>query len=137
VYRLLLLALLAGCEQPPPGPTVHQLHAIIRPDSTGRWYVQNDVDHAPIGITTRVDQGPDFVRIFFTRGYSHAGTIQVTSDDDFRDRVSGHSNLGLNHATVRIVAGGQVIDPATVWDHAPVGSGNLWVSVTMVQAPQQ
>ena len=111
---------------------VAHLHAILRPDDAGRWYIQADTDHAPIGIVPHVEQGPDFVRVFFDRDYRFAGVIQVTSDDDFGGIISGHSNLGLNAATIRVHANGKMIDPATVRQYVPAGGGNLWISVTMV-----
>ncbi len=114
-----------------PAEIVH-LHAVLRPDSSGRWFVQSDEDHAPYGILLQVEQTSEFVRIFFDRNYSHAGAIHVTSDDDFRNIISGHSNLGLNAATIRVVANGKVIDPASVIALVPPGSGNFWITVTMV-----
>lgn len=114
-----------------PVEIVH-LHAVLRPDSSGRWFIQNDEDHAPFGILLQVEQGPDFVRIFFDRNYTHAGAIHVTADDDFRGTISGYSNLGLNAATIRVVANGHVIDPAAVTSFVPPGAGNFWITVTML-----
>lgn len=113
---------------------VRQLHAVLRPDANGRWYVQSDVDHSPIGISWGVEQTSEFVRIFFFENFTHAGVIQITSDDDFAGRVRGYSNLGLNNATIRIEVDGRRIDPARILDHVPTAAraGNLWVSVTMV-----
>lgn len=121
----------AHASAPPPVEVAH-LHAILRPDSAGRWFIQNDVDHMPIGVLMQVEQTPEFVRIFFDRNYTHAGVIQITSDDDFRGTIAGHSNLGLNAATIRITANGRPIDPAAVYAFVPPGAGNLWISVTMV-----
>lgn len=119
--------------QTPPPAEVSHLFCVLRPDSAGRWFVQDDIDHAPVGISSFVEQGPDFLRLFFDRTYSHAGVIQVSTDDSFGDHVSGHSNLGRSNATIRLVANGQVIDPARVWEYVPpAGGGNLWVSVVMV-----
>jgi hypothetical protein len=147
-WALVLAAPLTACgggdvippaqAQAAPEPANHHLHAIVRPDAAGRWYVQADVDHAPSGISPTVEQGRDergpFVRVFFSRSYSHAGIVHISSDDDFGAAgITGHSNLGLNNATIRIHAKGRLIDPATVWDHLPSGAGNLWVSVTMMQ----
>lgn len=155
IFALLAGLLVVACGGDGPGPSpglistahaaapasaatveVAHLHAVLRPDSSGRWFVQSDVDHMPIGILRQVEQGPDFVRIFFDRTYTHAGSIQVTSDDDFMGTISGYSNLGLNNATIRIVANGRVIDPATVLAFVPPGSGNLWITVTMVNKPR-
>lgn len=111
---------------------VVQLHAILRPDNNGRWYIQDNVDHTPLGISLTVEQTSEFVRIFFNRTYKFAGTIQVTSDDDFNVVVNGYSNLGLNSATIRVYANGKMIDPATVYNYIPVGSGNFWINATMV-----
>ncbi len=149
---LATLAALAGCgggedpiirsaqAQQAPTVTVEHLHAILRPDANGRWYVQTDQgpradpDHASYGISWEVEQTSEYVRIFFFRTYTHAGTIQITSDDDFAGRVKGYSNLGLNSATIRIEVDGRRIDPGRILDHVPTAasSGNLWVNVTMV-----
>lgn len=116
------------------GWRVERLHCIVRPGPVGRWYVQRDVDHEPLGVLPQLEQGPDFLRIFFERSYTHAGVIQVSTDDDFGPYLSAHSNLGLNHATLRLYVDGMLIDPADVyrWTWVAPGSGNLWVSVTML-----
>ncbi len=112
---------------------MHQLHGIVRPDASGKWYVQNDVDHAAVGIVG-VSQTNEYLEVLLDRAYSHAGTIQVTVDDDFNGTCTAGSNLGLSSARVRIKCNGVQIDPANVYSYAPVrGSGNLWVNVTMVQ----
>jgi hypothetical protein len=113
--------------------TVHHLHGIVRPDENGVWYVQNDVDHAPVGIVS-VTQTGEYLEVALDRRYSHAGTVQVTPDDDFNGHITVGSNLGVSSLRIRIKANGQQIDPGNVYDYAPVrGSGNLWINVTMVQ----
>jgi len=115
------------------------LHAILRPDSNGRWYVQTNIgprpdpDHASAGISWQVEQTSEYVRVFFLRNYRWAGTVTVTSDDDFAGRVQGFSNLGLNAATIRIHVDGRRIDPAHILQHVPTAAdgGNLWVHVRM------
>lgn len=112
--------------------TVHQLHGIVRPDGSGRWYVQDDVDHAPSGIVG-VTQTGEYLEVQLDRKYSHAGTIQVSMDDDFNGYCTAGSNLGLSAARIRIKCNGVQIDPANVYSYAPVkGAGNLWINVTMV-----
>ena len=117
---------------------VARLHCILRPDETGRWRIQGlddgDPDHAPIGCT-RLTQLPDALVLDFDRRYTHAGVIQITSDDDFGQRVAGYGNLGLTGSRIVIYACGQQIDPGRVRECLPGGSGNLWVSVTMVNRP--
>lgn len=107
------------------------LHFILRPDASGAWYIQNDGDHRSVGVHSKVEQSGDYLRVHFLRGYKHAVTVQVTSDDDFGGRVQGYSNLGLGSATIRVEAGGKRIDPTKVWDHVPQGGGNFWVTVVM------
>jgi hypothetical protein len=143
----LALATLSGCggsnemalipaahAQPAPQPVVYDLHAILRPDSTGRWYVQRDIDHAPVGISWEVEQTDQFVRLHFFRSYTHAGVVHVTSDDDFAGRVKGYSNLGLASATVRIEVDGRRINPRHILQYVPGAdqAGNLWITVRMV-----
>jgi len=153
VYAIATAALLAamapmlsscgGSEaqaQQPPTVVVEHLHAILRPDANGRWYVQTDEgpspdpDHASVGVNWQVEQTSEYVRILFMRRYTHAGAIQVSSDDDFAGRVKGYSNLGLTSATIRIEVDGQRIDPGRILDYVPSASkaGNLWISATMV-----
>lgn len=112
-------------------PRTETLHFILRPDANGRWYIQDDADHMPIGVSPTVEQGPDFVRVFFVRSFTHAVSVQITSDDDFGTRITGHSNLGLNSATIRVLAGGQQIDPAKIWSYTPRNSGNFWGTIVM------
>lgn len=126
--------------QQAPTVTLEHLHAILRPDANGKWYVQTDQgprqdpDHASYGISWEVEQTTEYVRVFFFRNYTHAGAIQITSDDDFAGRVKGYSNLGLNSATIRIEVDGRRIDPGRILDYVPTAAqaGNLWVTVTMV-----
>ena len=115
----------------PTGHALHRMLFILRPDSSGNWYIQDDVDHKSFGVLPTVEQTVDYLRVHFDKPYSHAGIVQITSDDDFRHRVSGHGNLGLSSTTIRVVAGGQIINPADVWSHVPVGAGNFWCSVEM------
>lgn len=115
-----------------PAPTeVAYLHFAIRPDSQGQWFIQNDADHASFGVAS-LRQTQEYLEVTFDRRYTHAGAIVVSSDDDFRDRVRGYCNLGVDGTRCRIVAGGREIDPATVRDVVPGDSGNLWVIVQMV-----
>ena len=108
------------------------LHCILRPDASGHWYIQDNADHASYGFSPTVEQTDTYIRLFFTRNYRYAGTVQVTSDDDFRSKVQGFSNLGLGSITIKVEADGQLIDPADVLAYVPFGGGNLWVNVTMV-----
>lgn len=115
---------------------VSQLHFIIRPNREGRWEIMNDATHRSIGVNLQVEQFSDSLRVNFLQDYTHAVTVQITSDDDFRDKISGHANLGLNSTVIKIVSGGRIIDPSTVWQHVPLPptstAGNLWVTVTML-----
>ena len=115
---------------------VHQLHAILRPDATGRWYIQNDATHAPHGVSLRVAQDERSLRIYMDM-YDKAGTIQISSDDGFGGYIAGHANLGLNTAVIEVRAGGVLIDPADVWSYLPPdrvenGNGNFWINIAMM-----
>jgi hypothetical protein len=113
--------------------TVHNLHAIVRPDAAGRWFIQNDIDHAPVGIVG-VSQTNEYIELTLDRVYTHAGTVQVTPDDDFNGYFTAGSNLGRGALRIRLKAHGTQIDPANVYSYGPgVGAGNLWVNVTMVE----
>lgn len=112
---------------------MHELRAIVRPDASGTWFIQNDVDHAAIGIVS-VSQTAEYIELVFDRTYSHAGTVQVTPDDDFNGFFTVGSNLGLSALRIRLKANGVQINPSTVYSYGPtLGGGNLWVNVTMVQ----
>lgn len=113
--------------------TPFYLFGIIRPDASGNWFLQNDVDHAPQGLAS-VTQDSEKLVLNFTRGYTHAGALLITSDDDFNVRVQGHNNLGLTGANIRIYLNGVMIDPADVYTLSGItpGSGNLWVFGAMI-----
>jgi hypothetical protein len=111
---------------------VANLHCIIRPNDAGQWFVQNDVDHSPSGCSLQIEQGPDYLRVFFLRTFTHAGTVQITSDDDFNVKIQGFANLGLNSTMIRVYANGQMINPADVYNHISKGGGNFWINVTMM-----
>lgn len=110
-----------------------QLHCILRPNSAGQWFIQNDVDHAPRGIVS-VTQSASTLQLAFAKTYRKAGTIQITSDDDFGRKVMGHSNLGLGNATIKLTkADGTPLAPSEVYTATGInpGDGNLWINVTM------
>ena len=73
---MLTLATAAGAEG-----RLEQLHFILRPDASGTWYIQNDEDHASIGVQHKVEQTDKHLRVRFEKRYSHAVVIQITSDD--------------------------------------------------------
>lgn len=116
------------------------LHAILRPDANGHWYIQTDqgprqdADHSSYGISWELEQTDKYIRIFFFRTYTHAGAIQITSDDDFGSRVQGHGNLGLNSSTIFIEVDGKRIDPGRILEYVPTAAqaGNLWITAVMV-----
>ena len=119
-------------------PGGHQLRVILRPDVHGNWYVQDDASHAPLGMRSFVKQTADSVRIFYDRLYSKAATIQISSDDGFGARVTGHASLGLDSATINVFVDGKKIDPARIWDYLPEEklagpNGNFWINVTMIE----
>lgn len=116
-----------------PEVEVIRLHFILRPDAAGRWNFQDDADHASLGVRALV-QAPDHLEVTFDRRYTYAGTVQVTSDDQFGQRCSGHPSLGIKGARITIWCNGQQIDPATIRSFIP-RDGNLWVNVTMVNTP--
>lgn len=115
--------------------TGHQLHrmlCILRPDANGQWYIQNDTDHKSFGVLPTINQTSTYLEVLFDKSYSHAGVIHITSDDDFRDRVSGHGNLGLTATRIQVVIPGiGPIDPADIHNHITPGAGNFWVSIEM------
>jgi hypothetical protein len=120
--------------QTPPAPVeVAQIHAVLRPDATGKWFVQDDKDHAPIGVVevTEVD-GRLVLR--FDRQYTHAGTVQVSTDDGFNDQLSAHASLGVTATFISLYVRGVKIQPHDVLAYIPgaAGDGNLWVDVTML-----
>lgn len=122
---------------PPPAtssaPTVAHLHFILRPDKGGKWYIQKDGGHMPAGVVPEIVQTSTHLRVNFIHSWKYAGTIQITSDDDFGQVIAGHGNLGLTATEIKISANGTVIDPATVWNYLPGATGgNLWVNVTMI-----
>jgi len=116
----------------PAIPEIDHLHCIIRPNSAGQWYVQNDVDHSPYGCDLKIEQTAEYLRVFFTKTYPHAGTVQITSDDDFNVKIQGFAALGVNSTVIQVFANGQKINPADVYNYIPQGGGNFWVNVTMM-----
>jgi hypothetical protein len=118
--------------QSEPDPKVLQMHFILRPDANGNWFIQNDDGHKPIGVVPQIVQTPTHLRVNFVHVYKYAGTVQVSTDDDFGQVVSAHANLGKSATEIRIKANGAVIDPASIWNYATGPNGNLWVNVTMV-----
>jgi hypothetical protein len=112
-------------------PIVGNLHFILRPDANGNWVIQNDAGHKSIGVYNVV-QYPTHLRVNFTHTWKYAGTIQLTMDDDFNQKISAHANLGLTAAEIRIYANGVAIDPSAIWTYVNGPNGNIWGNVTMV-----
>lgn len=111
-----------------------QISCIVRPDANGRWYIQNDGDHAPLGCDLTLQQSDSEIRVFFKNNYSHVGSVQVSSDDDFNVIVQGFANAGLNSVNISVYANGQKINPSEVYNHIPLGGGNFWISATMARS---
>src|SRR5688500_9417901 len=108
------LASAAPAQPAAPGALkVSNLHAIVRPDASGRWYIQQDHDHAALGVA-RLEQLADRLHLHFERRHQFAGVIQISSDDEFRNRISGHASLGTAHAVIFVVADGKPVNPADV-----------------------
>lgn len=85
----------AQAQSAPPVETRSYLHFALRPDAAGRWRVQSDSDHASAGVLG-AEQDGEFVYVLFDRRYTHAGTVIVTSDDDFsKAGISAGCNLGV------------------------------------------
>lgn len=129
-------SIISSAQAQSAAPVIGRLHFILRPDSTGRWYIQDDAGHRSEGVVLQVVQYPTHLRVNFVHSWRYAGTIQISSDDGFGRIITGHGNLGTTATEIAIQANGQVIDPATVWQYLPggaaSGNGNLWVNVTMV-----
>lgn len=139
--RLTLALALWLLALPVMAQSLHQIVFLLRPDINGRWYVQDDVDHAPIGTDRRlgVVQGPDFLRVYFDPVYDRAGAVQVTTDDDFAGSLSVGAGLGTQAVQFTLRAWPNVtsfdapINPADVWHYVKYnGGGNLWVTITMI-----
>lgn len=116
-----------------------RLFCILRPDSAGRWSIQNDIDHAPCGMHPTVFvQNTDSIIIYFDKRYVKAGSIQVSTDDDFAGSINATTSLGLENAKIMLRAAPHMrgedpaIDPAKIWDYVKTtGGGNLWISIDM------
>lgn len=135
-----LLFVVLACS-PAHGQTLRYLHAIVRPDISGNWHVQNDETHSPYGIDTYSEQSSTYVRIFTCclANYTKAGVITITTDDDFGADIEAHANVGLNNATLFIYADvdhdgdKERINPADIWTvlgEVRTG-GNLWITMVM------
>lgn len=139
---VILAAMCAGCGGGGPVSVAQaqvaakielaRLHFILRPDAAGLWYVQNDAEHASYGVLPTVDQTDSTLTVHFDRAYRYAGTVQISSDDDYLGRVRGYASLGLSKVVIKITGDGRQIDPKRAVDYAAPGVGNLWVNVTMV-----
>lgn len=112
---------------------ITNMFCIIRPNASGVWYVQNDVDHAPHpGISTTLDQTANYVRVLTSLPFTKVGAVQISSDDDWGPRVSGHAGAGLNGIAIQVFVDGVKINPAHIWNYVPNnGGGNFWISWTM------
>ncbi len=109
--------------------TVSPVHfgGVIRPNSGGTWFIQDDVDHKPLGlssVTHRYDvgQGGHYLELSFSPTFAFAGSIIVMADDDLSGiGVTVAANMGINHSSVKLYRGRDQIDPRTLV------FGNLWV----------
>jgi hypothetical protein len=118
------------------GTTRQHVFAILRPDTSGNWYIQNDQDHKPYGIDSYITQTSDYIRIFTCctgKFYSHVGAISITVDDGFDEaRVTASAGVGLNNATIIIRVNGVKINPADICSHVvSCDNGNLWIMMDM------
>lgn len=123
----------------------HNIIFILRPDENGTWSVQDDVDHASCGVdpTLGVVHYPDHLRVYFAPTYAKAGTVQITTDDDFAGSITANAGLGCQSVSIKLRAHPHMlgidppIDPRRIWEHLrpalgyTKGNGNLWVNITM------
>lgn len=119
---------------------ISRLHCVLRPDANGNWFIQDDEDHGQFGFYS-VDQFPTHLRLNFMSTYDKAGTVQISSDDDFAGSVLASANLGLSSMNIKIRVAPNTtgesapIVPSQIWAHLPrhiPGSGNLWINATML-----
>ncbi len=122
------------------------IHFILRPDAKGIWSVQDDCDHASFGVdkVTGVVHYPDHLRVYFTPVHKYAGSVQVTTDDDFAGALTANAGLGTQCVAIKLRAFPNVqgvdapIDPKRIWEYLRPAKGyvkdcgNLWVNITMV-----
>ena len=45
----------------------YHLHAVLRPDRFGNWFIQDDAGHEPYGVETKIRQTSELINIRFTR----------------------------------------------------------------------
>jgi len=128
--------------------SIAQIHFILRPDPNGVWYVQDDTDHASFGVdkVTGVIHEKDHLRVYFTPVYAKAGTVQVTTDDDFAGSLTANAGLGTQCVSIKLRAHPNTkgidppIDPKRIWEYLRPADGydktcgNLWVNITMITA---
>ncbi len=130
-------------------PKLAFIHAILRPDPQGKWYVQNDVDHSPHGIHPDHDiqliQNEKGLNLYFDKRYAKAGVIQITLDDGFSGVIVASASLGLEGTNIGLRAYPEIsplaptINPRDIWKYVRnkrKDNGNLWVSVTMFDNPE-
>lgn len=121
----------------------------IRPDVNGVWYIQNDGDHAPIGIDTSVGlnglvQTPTGLIVYFSPVGTKCCSVQVSTDDDWAGSILASAGLGNQNTGISVRAFPHIkgndapIDPAKIWEYLPShlgyiqGSGNLWLNATIL-----
>jgi hypothetical protein len=124
---------------------IHHLHFILRPGTSGIWFVQDDGSHASFGVDkiTGVVHEPDHIRVYFNPVYAKAGTVQITTDDNFAGALTANANLGTQSVSIYLRAHPHMrgidapIDPKRIWEYLRPAQGytkdggNLWVNVTM------
>lgn len=129
-------------------PSLVFIHAILRPDANGQWFIQNDVDHVPWNVhpDTKIQliQDDQSLKLYFKKRFSKAGMIQVTTDDGFSGAIHASASLGLEVAGITLRASPKIspsapaINPRHIWRYLKnQDNGNLWVSITMVDCPEK
>ena len=127
----LLICGIAGCGGGPISEAqaqaeakieVAQIFCIIRPDASGRWYVQNDVDHHAQGCNLNLEQGGDVAR---ARTNDRRGTVTFklmqTSDTNALLSALRNADLlapngaGVGALEVRDLQGTTLLSAAEAW----------------------
>lgn len=118
---------------------------IIRPYTSGPnhgyWYVQDDIDHAPLNVAG-VSQGTWDMHINFPTTYGKVGSVIVQADDGFAQSgiyaAAGGVGLGSARITLykdKIVNGvivPEVLNPGSITDYmTDLSNGNLWIRGVM------
>lgn len=106
-----------------------EVWGILRPDSQGQWYLLNDTDHVPQGISS-ITQTSTYIRVNHSC-FSKIYTGYADPDETLvMNNVDSGFGAGLCYSIIFLAKNGSAVNPNTI----NYSGSNIWFYLTGLDA---